>query len=100
VSPAFVARCPCSLRVSGTGSRQSRATPSRRCMHSPPKFTKWSRSCRVLIAAQMNLSTMLQQGDGCTRDLTEFKRWYVRAPPPPGSVRSSVAPPLLANKAR
>jgi hypothetical protein len=48
----------------------------------------------------MNLSTMLQQGDECTRDLTEFKRWCVRAPPPPGSVCSLAAPPSFAIKAR
>jgi hypothetical protein len=48
----------------------------------------------------MNLSTMLQHGDGCTRDLTEFKRWCVRAPTLPGSVCSFAAPPSFAIKAR
>jgi len=40
---------------------------------------KSSHYCDVLIVVQMNLGTMLQEGDGCTRDVTEFKRWCVRA---------------------
>jgi len=87
--PPLLSRCPCSPLLSqvqaccgaGTRHRPGACPPPPVCVaaHCPRKFLKSSHYFGVVIVVQMNLGTMLQEGDGCTRDVTEFKRWCARA---------------------